>query len=74
MNGLLEVRELSVSLAGAGEVVSRVSLDARAGEVHGIVGESAAGKSVLARTLLGLTQQDPRARVAAAELDRKSVV
>lgn len=68
MNRLLEVRELSVSLAGAGEVVSRVSLDARAGEVHGIVGESGAGKSVLARTLLGLTQQDPRARVAAAEL------
>lgn len=68
MNGLLEVRELSVSLAGAGEVVSRVSLDARAGEVHGIVGESGAGKSVLARTLLGLTQQDPRARVTAVEL------
>jgi len=68
MSALLEVRGLTVSLAGSGEVVSAVSLDARAGEVHGIVGESGAGKSVLARTLLGLTQQDPRARVTATAL------
>ncbi|MGO1414049.1 MAG: ATP-binding cassette domain-containing protein [Microbacterium gubbeenense] len=68
MSALLSVRDLTVSLPGAGNVVDSVSLDALAGEVHGIVGESGAGKSVLARTLLGLTQQDPRARVTAGAL------
>lgn len=68
MSALLEVRGLTVSLPRSGNVVEKVSLNAVSGEVHGIVGESGAGKSVLARTLLGLTQQDPRARVSADTL------
>jgi peptide/nickel transport system ATP-binding protein len=41
-------------------VLEGVSLRVERGECLAIVGESGAGKSVLARTLLGLTQADPR--------------
>ena len=68
MSSLLAVRNLSVSLPGSPNAVEGVTLHAAAGQVHGIVGESGAGKSVLARTLLGLVQQDPRARVTADAL------
>ncbi|WP_156761931.1 ABC transporter ATP-binding protein/permease [Microbacterium karelineae] len=67
-DALLAIGGLTVDLPGSGRVLDGVSLDIRPGEVLAVVGESGAGKSVLARTLLGLTQADPRARVAAAEL------
>ncbi len=56
---VLEVRDLTVSLRGGPRVVEDVSLTVEQGECLAIVGESGAGKSVLARTLLGLTQGDP---------------
>ncbi|MBP2435444.1 ATP-binding cassette domain-containing protein [Microbacterium amylolyticum] len=65
---LLRVQGLSVSMRGAGEILSRISLSVEPGSALGIVGESGAGKSVLARTLLGLTQAEPSARVSASEL------
>ncbi|WP_110588753.1 ATP-binding cassette domain-containing protein [Microbacterium suaedae] len=65
---LLTVRDLTVDLPGAGRVLDGVSLDLSPGEVLGVVGESGAGKSVLARTLIGLTREDPRASVAASTL------
>jgi len=58
MSALLTVRNLSVDLAGSGRVVDGVSLELAPGEVLGVVGESGAGKSVLARSLLGLTQRE----------------
>ncbi|OCG75290.1 ABC transporter ATP-binding protein [Microbacterium sediminis] len=64
----LSVRGLSVSLPGTGPVLRDVSLHVDAGECLAIVGESGAGKSVLARTLLGLTHDVPGARVTASEL------
>ncbi|MDN3310577.1 ABC transporter ATP-binding protein [Microbacterium oryzae] len=65
---LLEAAGLRVTLPGAGEVLRGVDLTLAPAECLTVVGESGAGKSVLARTLLGLTQQDPGARVTAERL------
>ncbi|WP_435225519.1 dipeptide ABC transporter ATP-binding protein [Streptomyces sp. Tue6028] len=59
-SAILEVRDLHVSLPGGRRsapvpVVRGVSLTVRAGEVLGLVGESGAGKSMTALSLLGLT-------------------
>ncbi len=64
MSGI-EVRGLRVGLRGTGAVLQGIDLAAAPGECLAVVGESGAGKSVLARTLLGLTQSDPDARVEA---------
>jgi len=60
----LEVSGLTVSLRGEA-LLESISLSVEPGECLAIVGESGAGKSLLARTLLGLTQADPRWRVDA---------
>lgn len=65
---LLSARGLTVDLPGSGRVLDDVSLAVAPGEVLAVVGESGAGKSVLARTLLGLVQADPSARVRSDEL------
>lgn len=67
---LVEVRSLTVTLPRSGDVVSGADLEVAPGECLAIVGESGAGKSVLARALLGLVQDDPAAQVQA---DRFSV-
>lgn len=67
---LVDVRRLTVTLPRSGDVVSGADLEVAPGECLAIVGESGAGKSVLARALLGLVQDDPAARVRA---DRFSV-
>jgi peptide/nickel transport system ATP-binding protein len=54
---LLQVQDLSVSYRHAGRAhraLDSVSLDIRAGETVGVVGESGAGKSTLGRAVLGL--------------------
>ncbi|QCQ17593.1 dipeptide/oligopeptide/nickel ABC transporter permease/ATP-binding protein [Microbacterium sp. RG1] len=53
---LLSIRELSVALdEGATTIVDRVSLDVRAGEAVGIVGESGCGKTMFVTALLRVT-------------------
>lgn len=54
---VLQVRDLTVAMSGAGgsiRPVNGVSLDVRGGESIGIVGESGSGKSVLCKTIMGL--------------------
>ena len=70
---VLRVRDLTVSLRPTGArrhrphtpVLSGLTFDVARGECLAIVGESGAGKSVLARSLLGLTQADPAWQVSA---------
>ncbi|MEU2349177.1 dipeptide/oligopeptide/nickel ABC transporter permease/ATP-binding protein [Modestobacter sp. NPDC049651] len=51
---VLEVRDLSVSVDGGPQLVSGVSFALRPGRVLGLVGESGCGKTMTARSLLGL--------------------
>jgi ribose transport system ATP-binding protein len=53
----LEMRGISKSFAG-NTVLAEVSLSARAGEVHALVGENGAGKSTLMKILAGVYQAD----------------
>ena len=50
----LSVRGLTVRLKGGGPLLRSVSLQVAAGEVHGLVGESGAGKSMIGRAILGI--------------------
>ena len=53
---LLTVRDLSVAFpteSGLAQVLDRVSLSLRPGEIMGLVGESGCGKTTLARAILG---------------------
>ena len=51
---LVEVDRISVVLGGR-PILREVSLDIQPGEIFGIIGGSGSGKSVLLRTILGLT-------------------
>jgi len=64
---LLEVRGLSVALNRDGRtatLVDDVSFSLAAGEILCIVGESGCGKTVTARSIIGLNRTDPRFRLS----------
>lgn len=54
---LLDIRNLTIQLDtphGRVKALEKVSLTLNAGEVHGLVGESGSGRSLLARAILGI--------------------
>ncbi len=53
MKPFLSIRNLSVALKHGGRILRSVSLDVAAGQVHGLVGESGAGKSMIGKAVLG---------------------
>jgi peptide/nickel transport system ATP-binding protein len=62
---VLDVAGLRVAFPGGAEVLRGVDLQVRPGECVAVVGGSGAGKSVLARTLVGLAAEGGRVEVAA---------
>jgi peptide/nickel transport system ATP-binding protein len=54
---LLRIAELCAVSSGGTRVLREVSLEVRQGEVHGLVGESGAGKSTIAKAVLGILPQ-----------------
>jgi peptide/nickel transport system ATP-binding protein len=65
-NGLLQVRDLTVSF-GSARVVDNISFDIRAGETFALVGESGSGKSITALSVLRLLPN--AASMNAAKID-----
>ena len=65
---VLDVAGLRVAFPRGGEVLHGVDLRVAAGECVAVVGGSGAGKSVLARTLVGLAGEGARADVRADRL------
>lgn len=53
MNGYLSIRNLTVTLKSGAPILRSVSLNVTAGQVHGLVGESGAGKSMIGKAVLG---------------------
>lgn len=53
MKSYLSIRNLSVSLKSGAPILRSVSIDVAAGQVHGLVGESGAGKSMIGKAVLG---------------------
>ncbi len=66
---ILSVRDLHLAIAGRrrdAPILRGVSLDIAPGEVHGLVGESGAGKTMIGKAVLGI--QPSRARIAAGSV------
>jgi L-arabinose transport system ATP-binding protein len=57
MNSALALEDVSVQY-GPVRALDHVSLDVRAGEVHGLMGENGAGKSTLLKVLSGVVRPD----------------
>lgn len=53
MSGFLSIRNLTVQLKNGPVILRSVSLQVAAGQVHGLVGESGAGKSMIGKAVLG---------------------
>jgi peptide/nickel transport system ATP-binding protein len=67
MSAALDVAGLTVSFPGVGEVLRGVDLRLEPGRCLAVVGESGAGKSVLARSVVGLAGEGGARATVAAE-------
>ncbi|MGH3090586.1 MAG: ABC transporter ATP-binding protein [Rubrobacteraceae bacterium] len=76
-NNVLEVKDLQVSFktyAGEVQAVRDVSFTLRKGETLAIVGESASGKSVTAKSLMGLLPDNSRVKGGTAMFDGRDLL
>ncbi|HFQ15486.1 MAG TPA: ABC transporter ATP-binding protein, partial [Rhodobacteraceae bacterium] len=69
----LSIRDLSAR-AGALPILRRVSLDVSAGEVHALVGESGAGKSMIGKAVLGTLPEAIRVTEGSILLDGEDLL
>ena len=63
MSALLDISGLDLALGGGARrqrLLRDINLSMEAGEVHGLVGESGAGKSMIARVVLGIAPGNAR--------------
>lgn len=60
MSAILDIRRLRARLKDGGNLIRDVSMQVQAGEVHGLVGESGAGKTMIARAILGILPESVR--------------
>ncbi|MGP1397893.1 MAG: ABC transporter ATP-binding protein [Inquilinaceae bacterium] len=77
MTGALIIEDLHVAI-GAGRVrvpiLRGVGLEVAAGEVHGLVGESGAGKSMVGRAVLGLLPASARVTAGRIRFDGQDLI
>jgi peptide/nickel transport system ATP-binding protein len=71
---LLSIVGLCASVDGGAGVLRDVSLEVRPGEVHGLVGESGAGKSTVAKAILGILSQNVRVTSGEIRLGGRDLV
>src|SRR5918999_4758810 len=67
---VLEINNLVIDFEtdqGVVEAIDHLTLNVRAGEILGVVGESGCGKTTVARSILGVVPQPP-ARLRAGEI------
>lgn len=72
MSKLLRVRNLSVSIPsrfGDFLAIDSIDLELEAGQIHGLVGESGAGKSTIGAAIIGLLEQPARISSGTVELN-----
>lgn len=73
MSALLEVRDLRLAI-GATPILRGVDLTLARGEVHGLVGESGAGKSMVGRAVLGLIPEKARVTQGSVRFDGRELL
>ena len=71
---LLAIDHLWVALGDGPAVLRDVSLGVAAGEVHGLVGMSGAGKSMIGRAVLGILPPSARVTTGSIRLDGRELV
>jgi peptide/nickel transport system ATP-binding protein len=73
MSALLEIDGLEVRIDGGARLLRGVSLQAGAGRVVGLVGESGAGKTMVSRAVLGILPGNARITAGAIRFDGRDI-
>jgi peptide/nickel transport system ATP-binding protein len=74
MTAYLDIANLSVALRSRARLLRSVSLAVAPGEVHALVGESGAGKSMIARTIFGILPEAATVAEGAVTLEGRDLL